>query len=96
MSSALRTLRDGRVIVATQFVPRDDSPTALNYVMKLNPAGWQVVDVLAEGSISRVDTAFGFRQPVGKRWCAGADLGVAAQDCVAVGRHVGLDASACL
>ena len=55
-SPSVRTLPDGQVIVATQFVPRDDSPTALNYVMKLNPAGWQVVDVPAEGSISRVAT----------------------------------------
>jgi phospholipid transport system substrate-binding protein len=30
--------------------------SALNYVMKRNPVGWQVVDVLAEGSISRVAT----------------------------------------
>jgi phospholipid transport system substrate-binding protein len=56
MSPALRTLRDGRVIVATEFVPREGSPTALNYVMKQTYAGWQIVDVLADGSISRVAT----------------------------------------
>ncbi|MBV8456619.1 MAG: ABC transporter substrate-binding protein [Acetobacteraceae bacterium] len=56
MSPTVRTLRDGRVIVATVFVPRDDSPTALNYVMKQTFAGWQIVDVLADGSISRVAT----------------------------------------
>jgi phospholipid transport system substrate-binding protein len=56
MSPTMRTLPDGRVIVATQFVPRDDSPTALNYVMKQTFAGWQIVDVLADGSISRVAT----------------------------------------
>ena len=56
MSPAVRTLRDGRVIVATEFVPRDDSPTALNYVLKQTSVGWKVVDVLAEGSISRVAT----------------------------------------
>jgi phospholipid transport system substrate-binding protein len=56
MAHTIRTLPDGRVIVTTEFVPRDDSPTALNYVLKHNPVSWQVVDVLAQGSISRVAT----------------------------------------
>jgi phospholipid transport system substrate-binding protein len=56
IAPTVRTLADGRAIVATEFVPRGDSPTALNYVLKRNPAGWQVVDVLAEGSISLVAT----------------------------------------
>ncbi len=56
MAPTIRTLPNGRVIVATKFVPRDDSPTALNYVLKQNPVGWQVVDVLAQWSISRVAT----------------------------------------
>lgn len=54
VAPAARPLADGRVIVATDFVPRDGSPKALNYVMKQNPRGWQVVDVLADGAISRV------------------------------------------
>jgi phospholipid transport system substrate-binding protein len=54
IAPTVRRLADRRVIVATDFVPRDGSPKALNYVMKQNPAGWQVVDVLADGAISRV------------------------------------------
>ncbi len=54
ISPTQRRLPDGRVIVATDFVPRNGSPTALNYVMKQTALGWQVVDVLSDGSISRV------------------------------------------
>ena len=56
MLPTVRTLPDRRVIVFTDFVPRDGSPTALNYVMKQTPAGWQIVDVLSDGNISRVAT----------------------------------------
>lgn len=43
------------VVVATQIVPADGSePTRLDYVMRAGPQGWKAVDVLADGSISRV------------------------------------------
>lgn len=41
-------------IVPTELVPANGSPTNLSYVMRQEAAGWRVVDVLAEGSISRV------------------------------------------
>ncbi len=42
------------VVVATQIVPTHGEPTRLDYVMHETPRGWRAVDVLAEGSISRV------------------------------------------
>ena len=44
----------GEVVVATQISPRSGSPTRLDYVMRQMPSGWRAVDVLADGSISRV------------------------------------------
>lgn len=38
----------------TRIVPIDGSTTQLDYVMPNGPAGWKVVDVLTDGSISRV------------------------------------------
>jgi phospholipid transport system substrate-binding protein len=49
-----RSITAGEQVVNTKIVPRSGSPTALDYVMRNGPDGWQVVDVLAEGSISRV------------------------------------------
>jgi phospholipid transport system substrate-binding protein len=43
------------IVVATQIVPAGGgSPTRLDYVMHRTSQGWRVVDVLADGSISRV------------------------------------------
>lgn len=43
------------VVVATQIVPANGGePTRLDYVMRRTPRGWRAVDVLADGSISRV------------------------------------------
>lgn len=42
------------LVVATALVPRNGSPTTLSYVMRQGASGWKVVDVLADGSISRV------------------------------------------
>ena len=43
------------VVVATQIVPANGrAPTRLDYVMRETPRGWRAVDVLADGSISRV------------------------------------------
>ena len=42
-------------VVPTQIIPANgDSPTTLSYVLRQTPGGWRVVDVLADGSISRV------------------------------------------
>jgi phospholipid transport system substrate-binding protein len=42
-------------VVATQIVPANGgAPTRLDYVMHETPKGWRAVDVLADGSISRV------------------------------------------
>ncbi|MDA8248836.1 MAG: ABC transporter substrate-binding protein [Rhodospirillales bacterium] len=41
-------------VVATQLVPRSGDPTRLDYQMRHGAAGWRVVDVLLDGSISRV------------------------------------------
>jgi len=51
---AARTLANGDAVVPTQFVRPGKSPIRLDYVMRRGPAGWQVVDVLTDGSISRV------------------------------------------
>jgi phospholipid transport system substrate-binding protein len=42
------------VVVATRISSPNGSPTDLSYVMRQGPGGWKVVDVLADGSISRV------------------------------------------
>ncbi len=49
-----RTVMAGEVIVPTRIVRRSGSATRLDYVMKQMPAGWRAIDVLADGSISRV------------------------------------------
>jgi phospholipid transport system substrate-binding protein len=41
-------------VVQTQVIPRRGSSHELDYVMRHTPDGWRVVDVLADGSISRV------------------------------------------
>ena len=41
-------------IVTTRIVPRSGEPTRLDYVMRRGPAGWRAVDILLNGTISRV------------------------------------------
>lgn len=41
-------------VVASQIVPSTGTPTRIDYVMRRTPAGWRAVDVLLNGSISRV------------------------------------------
>jgi len=41
-------------VVQTRIVPTSGDATKLDYVMKQTPAGWRIVDVLADGAISRV------------------------------------------
>jgi phospholipid transport system substrate-binding protein len=51
---AVRSGGDGDVVVRSQLLRRNDSPVELDYVMHQGPGGWQVVDVLMNGAISRV------------------------------------------
>ena len=51
---AVRPVGNGEVIVQSKLVSGDGSVTPLNYVMRNGPSGWKAVDVLADGSISRV------------------------------------------
>lgn len=41
-------------VVATRIVPRAGAPTRLDYVMRNKGGRWQAVDILVDGSISRV------------------------------------------
>jgi phospholipid transport system substrate-binding protein len=41
-------------IVETQIIPRSGEAHELDYVMRQGSSGWRAVDVLADGSISRV------------------------------------------
>ena len=51
---AVRTVGNGAVVVQSRLLRADGSSVALDYVMRRFPAGWQAVDVLTDGSISRV------------------------------------------
>jgi phospholipid transport system substrate-binding protein len=50
----VRPLGNGEVIVYTKFVQSYAPPVELDYLMRVGPDGWKVVDVLADGTISRV------------------------------------------
>jgi phospholipid transport system substrate-binding protein len=41
-------------VVETKVIPKKGEIHQLDYVMRQDPGGWRVVDVLADGSISRV------------------------------------------
>jgi phospholipid transport system substrate-binding protein len=51
-----QSVANGDQVVATRIVSPTGSPVELSYVMRQTAAGWKAVDVLAEGSISRVAT----------------------------------------
>jgi len=51
-----QSLPNGDQVVATRIASPSSAPVSLSYVMRQTPAGWKAVDVLAEGSISRVAT----------------------------------------
>lgn len=55
-SPQTRSLANGDQVVTTRIASSGRSPTVLAYVMRQGPAGWRAVDVLADGSISRVAT----------------------------------------
>jgi phospholipid transport system substrate-binding protein len=54
VSSSVSALSNGEVVVHTRLLRTDESPVRLDYVMRRYPAAWEVVDVLTDGSISRV------------------------------------------
>ena len=49
-----RPLSGGQAVVQTRLIRVADSPVKLDYVVRSGPAGWQIVDVLTDGTISRV------------------------------------------
>jgi phospholipid transport system substrate-binding protein len=54
VSPAVRAIGADEVVVNSRLQRADGSSVALDYVMRRGPAGWQAVDVLTDGSISRV------------------------------------------
>jgi phospholipid transport system substrate-binding protein len=50
----VRPVSNDEVVVQTRMLRPDDSPLKLDYVMRRGPDGWQAVDVLTDGAISRV------------------------------------------
>ncbi len=54
ISPTTRSIGADQQVVDTEIVPRDGTPHKIDYVMRKTSAGWQIVDVLADGSISRV------------------------------------------
>ena len=54
VSPNLRDLPNGEAEVNTQIIPSSGDPHALDYVMRQTPRGWRAVDVLLDGTISRV------------------------------------------
>ncbi len=54
LSPVVRTLGNGEVVVNSRLLRTDGSSVVLDYVMRHGPAGWQAVDVLTDGAISRV------------------------------------------
>jgi phospholipid transport system substrate-binding protein len=51
-----RALGNGEQIVTTQIIPTTGEAHRLDYVVRQNGGTWRVVDVLADGTISRVAT----------------------------------------
>jgi hypothetical protein len=54
VSPTVRALGNGQAVVNSRLLRADGSSLALDYVMRRGSAGWQAVDVLTDGSISRV------------------------------------------
>ncbi|HET6305642.1 MAG TPA: ABC transporter substrate-binding protein [Rhodopila sp.] len=50
----VRTIAPDQAVVQTKLQPANGSAVELDYVMRRFPTGWQAVDVLTNGSISRV------------------------------------------
>lgn len=54
VSPAVRAVGNGEAVVQSRLLRANGSPIEIDYVMRRFPAGWQSVDVLTNGSISRV------------------------------------------
>jgi phospholipid transport system substrate-binding protein len=54
VSPDARSLGAGQVVVQSHIASNGGADTDFGYVMRQTPAGWKIVDVLADGSISRV------------------------------------------
>jgi phospholipid transport system substrate-binding protein len=54
VAPAVRAVGDGDVIVSTEIIAADGTSRKLDYVMRNTASGWEAVDVLADGAISRV------------------------------------------
>lgn len=54
VSPQLRDLPNGEQVVSTRIIPRSGDSHSLDYVMRQDPQGWRAVDVLLDGTISRV------------------------------------------
>lgn len=51
---SVRPVGDGELIVRTRLIRTDHSARKFDCAIRQDPAGWQAVDVLTDGSISRV------------------------------------------
>lgn len=49
-----RAVGNGQQVLHTEIVPTSGDPHVLDYVMRASGGGWKAVDVLLDGSISRV------------------------------------------
>lgn len=54
VSPQVRSLPNGEQLVDSHIVPRNGDTHVLDYVMRQGPQGWRAVDVLLDGTISRV------------------------------------------
>ena len=54
LAPTVRSLGNGEVVVNSRLRSSDGTSVVLDYVMRRGPSGWQAVDVLTDGSISRV------------------------------------------
>jgi phospholipid transport system substrate-binding protein len=54
MLPTVRQVFSGEAVVATRLIRRNKAPVKLSYVVRQGPDGWQIVDVLTDGTISRV------------------------------------------
>jgi phospholipid transport system substrate-binding protein len=54
VSPTTRPVGNGEQVVSTRIVAPNGEPTQLDYVMRNEGGAWKAVDVLADGSISRV------------------------------------------
>lgn len=54
VAPTVRSVGNGEVIVKSKLVAADGTATPFDYVMRNGASGWKAVDVLADGSISRV------------------------------------------